>query len=340
MNMAEKIIARPDHVRAAAARLTGIHAATVAPLAPAALATGATASLATGTPGADGGLTLDEAALTAHLAAVCAEPRIRGLLINGHAGENAQMPLAEKRRVVEIARQATPPGTFLTSGVYSEATAEAAAHARAMEEAGADAILVFPPNGWALGHDTRTALDHHAAIAAATGLPLVLYQAPMLAGRIAYSLETLEALVRLPSVAGVKEGSWEVARYEENWRMLSRIAPEVAVMASGDEHLLTSYLIGTVGSQVSLAAVVPGLVCDLWEAAAAGRWEAARAHHERLYPLAALIYRGRTGFEAGARLKACLKLLGIIPSGAVYAPNRETTPDVDEALKPLLQRLV
>ena len=240
--------------------LTGIHAATVCPMTP--------------------DFAIDETALTAHILAVTSGTGVCGLLVNGHAGETAQLSQPEKRRVIEIVRAATPD-VFVTSGVYSESSLEAAQAAFAAEEAGAQALLVFPPNGWALGQEVEAVVAHHRQIAAATGLPLLLYQAPVAAGQLPYPVETLEALAGIDAVIGVKEGSWEIATYDENRRALMAVRPDMVVLGSGDEHLLVSYLIGTAGSQVSLAAIVPELVVALWDAAVSGDWPAARVLHMR-----------------------------------------------------------
>ena len=77
---------------------------------------------------------------------------------------------------------------------------------------------------------------------------------------MAYSPHVLEQLAAEERIVGIKEGSWEVAAYEANRRLLLRLRPDFVVLGSGDEHLLTSYIIGSAGSQVSLAAVVPVLV--------------------------------------------------------------------------------
>ena len=78
---------------------------------------------------------------------------------------------------------------------------------------------------------------------------------------------------------------------------------------------------------MSLAAVVPDLVAGLWQAASSANWTQARALHERLYPLAAAIYRDPPGGRATARLKAALKILGRIKSDAVRPPQPAPTPD-------------
>jgi 4-hydroxy-tetrahydrodipicolinate synthase len=280
--------------------LAGIHAATICPLRP--------------------DYAIDEDALARHVSTVAASPGIAGLLVNGHAGENFVLSSAEKRRVVSVVREAVGPGVFLTSGVNAESSLEAAADARAAAEAGADAILVFPPNSWALGQLPESVLLHHQLIAEACSLPLVLYGAPIGAGHMAYPVSTLRDLVRSPRVVGIKEGSWEVAAYEENRRALKALRPDLAVLGSGDEHLLASYMVGSEGSQVSLAAIVPEAVVALWDAAQAGDWARARACHDVIYPLALAIYRVKPGSLATARLKACLKILGRLDTDLMRPP--------------------
>ena len=286
---------------AAHASFGGIHAATVCPMRP-------------------DDFEIDEAALVAHVGAVSRVPGIRGLLINGHAGENFVLSRAEARRVVERVRSAVPPGCWLTAGVNAESSLEAARIAADAEAEGANALLVFPPNSWGLHHDTGMVMAHHEQVIRATTLPIVLYQAPVGAGRMAYALATIEALIASPRIGAIKEGSWEVATYEQNWRFVMARRPDIAVLGSGDEHLLTSYLIGSAGAQVSLAAVVPELIVALDRACRDGDWQRARSLHERIYPLSVAIYRRAPGNRATARLKSCLRLLGRLAHDVARPP--------------------
>ena len=93
-----------------------------------------------------------------------------------------------------------------------------------------------------------------------------------------------------------------------------------AVLGSGDEHLLTCYVIGSDGAQVSLAAVVPELIANLHQAVSSGDWLRARELHEKVYPLSVAIYRTQPGNRATARLKMCLKILGQLECDAVRPP--------------------
>lgn len=275
---------------------------------------------------------ISEEQLATHVAATATVVGINGLLVNGHAGENFLLGGEEKRRVVEIARATVPKGKIIVSGVNAESSIEAAEQARDAEKAGADALLIFPPYSWALHHETEAVVLHHKLIEAATGLPLFLFQASVSAGRMGYDLQTLEKLIDLQSVIGIKEGSWEVAAYEEHLRFVKTRRPEILVLGSGDEHLLASYLVGSDGSQVSLAAVVPELICKLWAAASSENWCLARDLHERLYPLATAVYRQEPAGRATARLKTCLVALGAFRSDRVRPPCGRTPSDEAQRL--------
>ena len=280
----------------------------------------------------------DEAALATHCRAVSKVKGIRGLLINGHAGENFSLDREEQNKVLEVARRSVDSEQALLVGINHESSLEAAAQAQAVATRGADALMVFPPNSWALSVAPETILAHHKLIIEATALPIFLYQAPVGSGGMAYSDEVILALVALPQVVGIKEGSWEVARYDANRRLVRQAAPHVAVMASGDEHLLTSFVLGTEGSIVSLAALIPEVVVALYEAVQHGDLKAAQAAHEIIYPLARVIYGRNPASHATARLKTCLKLIGNLESDRVRLPLGQLGADEVKTLQEALHQ--
>lgn len=289
----------------------GLYAATICPLTP------------------KGGL--DPDAIAAHFAAVTATEGLDGLLLNGHAGEGIFLSRDEQAQVVTIARQTAPHARILAA-VSAESTAQAGADAQAALRAGADAIMVFAPFSWALGADPRAILAHHRGIAeaagGASGAPIYLFQGSVGSFRLAYTPDVLRALLDIDSVAGIKEGSWETRAYEITRRIARQARPDVAVMASGDEHLYACFSIGSDGSAVSLAAIVPELIVALDRRVRAGDHAGALAIHHALFDFARLVYAA-PGHLAAARLKACLAELGRIPhdtcrdpTPAIAAPER------------------
>jgi len=180
--------------------------------------------------------------------------------------------------------------------------------------------MVFPANSWALGQDATMALTHHRMILEAVDVPIMLFQASVHSGQMPYTPEVLRQLVQLPRVVAIKEGSWEVSAYEANRRLIKAAAPHVAVMASGDEHLFPSYVIGSEGSFVSIATIIPETIVELDQAIRQGDLARARVAHDVVYPLAKAIYGTPPVGHATARLKTCLKLLGRLESDRVRPP--------------------
>ena len=262
---------------------------------------------------------IDEAALARHLRMVTERTGLCGLLLNGHAGENAVLDRGEQRRVLEIGR-GLGRELKIVAGINSESSTQAADLARDAAAADADAIMVFAPFSWALGAEPAAIVRHHQTIAEATPLPMFLFQGSVNAGKTAYTPEVLRALLTIPKVVGIKEGSWETAAYEAVRRLTKAQRPDVAVMASGDEHLFTCFVLGSEGSLVSLAAVIPAEIVQLDEAVKRGDLARARVLHGRIYPLAKAVYGTAPGSLATARLKACLKLLGRLEHAACRGP--------------------
>lgn len=253
---------------------------------------------------------------------------IRGVLINGHAGENYVITRAEKRRAVEVTRATLDATKLIVAGVNAESSLEAAEEAREACAAGADAIMVFLPNAFALAHTTAMAVLHHRCIAdAVPGVPMFLFQAHHAAGRMGFTPDTMAELLKIETVVGIKEGGWEVDGYDALRRQVKRLRPDVAVCASGDEHLLACMVHGSDGSLVSLADLMPDEIVALDAAVHANDLPAARALHEKLEPLAEAIYGAPPGGRATARLKWCLREMGVIPNATVRLPQ----PPVDAA---------
>ncbi len=270
----------------------------------------------------------DWEAYAAHTAHCVMRPGIRGVLINGHAGENYVINRAEKAHALEVTRATVDASRLVVAGVNAESSLDAAEEARDAQAGGADAIMVFLPNAFALAHTAAMAVLHHRIIAnAVPGMPIFLFQAHHAAGRMGFTPETLAELLKIETVVGIKEGGWEVDGYDALRRQVRALRPDVAVCASGDEHLLACMVHGSDGSLVSLADLMPDEIVALDAAVRANDLPAARALHERLEPLAEAIYGAPPGARATARLKWCLREIGIIPDATVRPPQ----PPVDAA---------
>jgi len=263
----------------------------------------------------------DWGAYARHTAECVLRPGIAGVLCNGHAGENFVLSPDEKRRAVEVTVATVGSSRIVVAGVNQESSHAAGEEARAAQGAGADAVMVFLPNSFALAQDDEMAERHHRLVLEAVpDMPLFLFQSSVRAGRMAYSPAILDRLLRIQALVGIKEGGWEVDAYDALRRQVKASRPEMAVMASGDEHLLACYVHGSDGSMVSLADIVPDDVVALDAAVRRSDLPGAKAIHDRIEPLAEAIYGAPPAGRATARIKWCLGELGRIPCAAVRPP--------------------
>ena len=277
---------------------------------------------------------IDREALERHLSDIASTDGIAGFLVNGHAGENFALTRDELQTVIRTARAASGKHRVV-AGINSERSDVAAQMGDEAVNAGADAVMVFPPFSWAMGVDDQLIQAHHRAVADAANAPLFLFQGSVNSGKTAFSMETLKRLLEIESIIGIKEGSWETSAYEATRRLVKDLRPEVGVMASGDEHLFTCFVIGSDGSLVSLATVVPKLIVALDRAVQNGDIQTGRTIHEKLYVLAKKVYAA-PGHLATLRLKTCLMLLGKLSSVASRAPIMALSDNEKQALRDAL----
>src|SRR5260370_40408406 len=97
-------------------------------------------------------------------------------------------------------------------------------------------MLLFPPFSWALSTDIDTVLTHHRIANAEARLPMMLYQAGVPTGGMAYTPQMLTALVGLPDVGALQAGRWETPPYQAHRRLLKPVAPQLAGLAAGAQH--------------------------------------------------------------------------------------------------------
>src|SRR5262249_7880296 len=88
---------------------------------------------------------------------------------------------------------------------------------------------------------------------------------------------------------------------------------------------------GTDGSQVSIAAIVPEFVVELYDAVRQGDLARAQSAHEHIYPIATAIYGTPPARHAHARIKRCLIKLGRLRNDLVRPPIGPV-PDRDDLL--------
>lgn len=197
----------------------------------------------------------------------------------GTTGEVPTLNAAERRRVVEIVVDEAGGQVPVLAGAGGYDTHDVATAAREMQAAGADGLLSVTPY---YNRPTPEGLfAHYSAIAAATPLPIVVYNVP---GRTGCNVDasTLANLATIPTIVGVKEASGNMSQMAD----IVRAVPDDFLVLSGDDAVTVPLMaIGGRGVISVASNQIPREMADMVEAAERGDFATARRVHQRILGL-------------------------------------------------------
>ena len=274
----------------------------------------------------DGALDVD-ASVT--LAKWLVEQGSEGLVITGTTGEGPAVTDEEDWELWRaVAEAVTVP---VIAGTTTNDTAHSVHQTRKAEELGCDGILAVTPY---YNRPSQEGIYAHLdAVAAATRLPVVLYDIPVRTGRKIETTTLLRLAHEIPNVVAVKDAAGNPGETAK----VIRDAPEGFEVYSGDDNLTLPLLaVGAVGV-ISVAAhwSAPEFVAmmDAWEA---GKADEARQINARL--LESFDYE--TGDEAPNPVptKAMMRTLGL-PVGEPRLPMGPTPDGLEDKAREVYSRL-
>jgi 4-hydroxy-tetrahydrodipicolinate synthase len=266
-------------------------------------------------------LTVDYDAFASHVSWL-AENGMDGVAPNGSLGEYQTLTAEERARVVEVAVEAAPEGFGVMPGVAAYGSQETCRWIEQAAEAGAQSVLLLPPNAYRA--DRRTVVEHYRA-AAAVGLPIVAYNNPI-DTKVDLVPDLLAELHGEGLIVAVKEFSGDVRRAYE----VRELAPELDVLIGSDDVLLEVGLAGAVGWIAGYTNAFPQACKKVYDLATSGRPEdavEALELYRDLHPL--LRWDSKTEFVQAIKLS--MDLVGR-KGGACRPPRLELTPEVAERI--------
>src|SRR5262249_36250419 len=162
---------------------------------------------------------------------------------------------------------------------------EAARLARMASDAGASALLVFPPAPFTLGQSAAMAVAHFKHIADATDLPLIAFQYPLATGQ-GYPPDTLLKLCQeVPTLRAIKDWIGNVPAHEWHVRTLQSLPRPVNVLTTHSAWLFSSLILGCNGLLSGSGSVIADLQSALFKAVRDNDLAAAKRINERIEPL-------------------------------------------------------
>ena len=265
---------------------------------------------------ADGSLDLEGAGV---LARHVVESGSQGIVVGGTTGESPTLRDDELWELVAAVRDAVGGTARITVGTGTNDTSRSVERTVRAAAAGADAALVVTP--YYNRPSQAGLLAHFTAVAAATDLPVMLYDIPSRTGR-EIEVDTLAELARIPNIIGVKDATARVDRTADVIAATRGAPGGFDVWSGSDEVNLPLLAVGGVGV-VSVAAHLAGPEIAEMVAVHATDPERARELHLACMPLhRALFLDPNPG-----PLKAALRARGL-PAGPVRLP----LVDADESV--------
>jgi 4-hydroxy-tetrahydrodipicolinate synthase len=253
---------------------------------------------------------------------------IAAITTNAHASEVASCDPEEQRRVLALTMEEVGARVPVVAGVYADGTHQAVRLAKAAAAGGASALLVFPTNVLARGNAARPdcAADHVRHVAAATDLPLILFQYPLASG-LTYPLPILlELAEEVPTFRAIKDWSGDPALAERQVVALQGLPRPVNVLSTHSAWLFASLVTGAAGLLSGSGSVIAELQVALFEAVRRGDLAAAQAANARIRPTAEAFY-AEPFFDMHNRMKEALIVLGRLPRAVVRPPLKRLGPE-------------
>lgn len=242
------------------------------------------------------------------------------LAVNVDTGEGPHLTADEKRQTLETVAEAAAGRCRVVAGVAGPSTAQAVANARAAQNAGAEALLIFPiPSFLGQPLNPEIPYHYHAAIAEAVALPLVLFQLQPALGGVLFNEEILHRLITIPSVIAIKEASFDAVRFLQVKAALAAASRRITLLTGNDNFILESFLLGAEGALLGFSTLGTREQVDMLTAVCERDYERAHELGRRLQPLADVIFAPPVT-DYRARTKEALKMLGVIDCTAVRPP--------------------
>lgn len=259
---------------------------------------------------------IDEQGFRRHIRRVSRVKGVTGIVCNAHASEVTLLSREERKRVLKIVCEEVNGKIPVIAGAYGESTQSVIECAQDAREEGADAILIMPPFSfmWGATQYPEVVFKYFCDIDRALDSPFVIFQYAHWTN-CNYDCETLKKLAKIKNFIAIKNAVNDPRRYEEEYRTLKVIRPEISFLNANDIQLLSYFSIGSDGALVGYACLAPEFIVGLYEAVGKGDLKKAKEINDRMYPLTKAIY-SHPRLNWHTRIKEALVMMGEIKCAA------------------------
>jgi 4-hydroxy-tetrahydrodipicolinate synthase len=173
---------------------------------------------------------------------------ISGIVLGGTLGEASVLSEPEKAKLLHSTRNLCSGRIPVILNIAEGSTREAVTKAVAAEQQGADGLMLLAPMRYRA--DDRETVTFFKTIAAATQLPIMIYNNPI-DYRIEVTLDMFDQLAEIPNIQAIKESTRDVTNVT---RLINRFGDRFKILCGVDTLTVEELMLGADG-------LVAGLVC-------------------------------------------------------------------------------
>ena len=250
---------------------------------------------------------------------------IEAIVICGTTGESPALSDEEKLELFRRAKKYVGTTCRIIAGTGSNCTKRAAQLSKKAEQTGVDGLLVVSPYYNKANPDGL--YRHYEAIAAATQLPVIVYNVPSRTG-MDISPESCSALSRISNIVGIKEASADITKFTKILRLCGE---RMTVWSGNDDMTVAAAALGAKGVISVLSNVCPVLTQAMARAALDGDFDTAAALQIQLQPLVEALFSDVNPIP----VKAAMAIIGY-DCGECRLPLGKLSEEKRSRLKQLL----
>ncbi|MFT4603331.1 MAG: 4-hydroxy-tetrahydrodipicolinate synthase [Rhodothermales bacterium] len=202
-----------------------------------------------------------------------------GIVVSGSLGEASTLSMEEKAELVELTVRLVKGRVPTICGIAQRTTADACTMCKMAEAAGAQGLMLLPPMLYT--SDRRETITFLRTVAAATDLPIMLYNNPV-AYNVDLTPEMLQELADEPKFEAVKESSDDVRRITD---IVNLVGDRYAIFTGVDNVALEALMLGAVGWIAGLVDAFPRETVAIYNLARQGRYAEALKIYRWFMPL-------------------------------------------------------
>lgn len=205
-------------------------------------------------------LVLYEKNLSAQLSA-----GVEGIILGGTLGESSVLAETEKETLVRFSVEKVDGAVPILMNIAEGSTREAVRQAKLAKAWGAEGLMLLPPMRYKTDH--RETVEYFKTVAAATDLPIILYNNPV-DYKTEITLGMFDELLDIPTIQAVKESTRDVTNVT---RMINRFGERFKLLCGVDTLAMEELLLGASGWVAGLVCAFPAETVAIYRLIQAGR---------------------------------------------------------------------